>query len=139
MAHINGQSRIASVASWSRAIGIGLLATFLFNVVVIFYESLILGGYSTTLAWLAMQFVGLLGTIGLPVMLWFRYKLQAPVAFMSLALLSYVLMPIFGGQGDAPPILFLVVLSPIFVGIYLLVAGLEYLLGSRKKGGSSSV
>jgi hypothetical protein len=140
MALSSGRSRIASVASLFRDIGIGVLATLLFIIGVGFYELLVVGGsyYGMTSTWLAMLFVGYLGTFGLPVVLWFRYELKAPLVFMSLVLLFYVLMPVFGGGGDAPLSLFLVVFAPIFVGIYVLLAGLEYLLRFRKKKGLAS-
>ena len=127
------RSEIAPSASWSRAVGIGLLATFLSNVAIWSYEILVLGdSYAVTPIWLTMQFVGCMGTIGLPVALWSRYELRAPLVSMALVFSLYLSMPVFTGGGDAPPVLLLVVLAPIFVGIYLLVAGLEHLLRSRK-------
>lgn len=75
------------------------------------------------------------GTIGVPVVLWIRYRLRSPLVLMSVILLFWHVLvefsPIGSGQGDSPGFLFVFILAPLYVVVYGCVAGLEYWVTKR--------
>ena len=74
-----------------------------------------------------------LGTIGVPVFLWRRYRLRSPAVLLAVVLLFWhviVYTPPFG-DGDSPGFLFVFVGVPFYLIAYGLVAGGEYWLRGR--------
>ncbi|ESP86869.1 hypothetical protein [Candidatus Halobonum tyrrellensis] len=79
-----------------------------------------------------------LGTIGVPVFLWYRYRLRSPAVLLVVVLLFWhviVYMPPFG-DGDSPGFLFVFMGVPFYLVAYGLVAGGEYWLRGRNRSRS---
>lgn len=130
-------------AAWKRALAISLAATVLYSTVVFVYSHLPSSNVSISgTLWhaLVLSTAFGLGTIGIPVLLWLRYKIRSPgVLLVGILLFWHVLVyiPPFGsGQGDSPGFLFVFVWAPIYLIGYALLAGGEYWLRNR---GSSAI
>jgi len=125
-------------AAWNRALAISLAVTILYSLVVFGYSLLPSSNVSISgTLWhaLVLSTVFGFGTIGVPVLLWLRYKIRSPgVLLMGILLFWHVLVyiPPFGsGQGDSPGFLFVFVWAPIYLVGYALLAGGEYWLRHR--------
>jgi hypothetical protein len=83
----------------------------------------------------AVALLAALGSVGLPVALWVRYRLRAPPTLAAVVLLFWHVLvefpPVGSGQGDSPGYLFVFVLAPLYVVAYLLVGGGEWWLRRR--------
>ena len=69
-----------------------------------------------------------LGTVGIPILLWFRYDLRSPAVLLACLLLFWHVLvefpPIGSGQGDSPGFLFVFIGVPFYLIAYgLLAAG----------------
>lgn len=83
------------------------------------------------------QFLGLyslfaFGTIGVPILLWIRYRIHGPTILMALILLFWhvlvYLPPVGSGEGDSPGFTFVFLFVPFYLVAYGLLAGGEYWL-----------
>lgn len=84
---------------------------------------------------LAVQSAMALGTVGVPVFLWNRYRIRSPgVLLVVLLVFWHVLVefpPIGTGQGDSPGFLFVFAGAPLYVVLYAVLAGGEVMLRRR--------
>ncbi len=122
---------------WPVALLVGVVVSLAYTVVVLGYSLLPISGVSVGVPlWQTVGFSGLtsLGAIGVPVVLWGRYRLRSPAAFMGVVLLFWhvlVELPPVAGGGDSPGFLFVFLLAPLYVLVYGLLAGVEYWLRVR--------
>jgi hypothetical protein len=81
-----------------------------------------------------------LGSVGLPVVLWVRYRLWCPLVLMTVMLLFWHVLvefpPIGSGQGDSPGFTFVFVFAPLYIVAYLLLGCAERWV--QKRGADSS-
>lgn len=128
--------------NWPLALLVGVGASVLYTAIVLGYTVLPFSGIGIgDPVWLTVGVSGLtsLGVIGVPVVLWGRYRLRTPLACMALILLFWHVLvefpPIGSGQGDSPGFLFVFVLAPIYVIVYAILAGVErrFRSGDRRK------
>ncbi|KTG08874.1 hypothetical protein AUR64_13755 [Haloprofundus marisrubri] len=124
--------------NWTRTFGVTAVVSIVYTAVVVGYSVL---SSNVSISGPLWQSGGILtvfafGSVGLPVALWYRYRYRSPVAFMSLMLLFWHVLvefpPVGSGQGDSPGFTFVFVPAPLYVLVYLLLAGGESLL--RKRG-----
>lgn len=77
-----------------------------------------------------------LGVVGVPVVLWGRYRLYGPLALMSFILVFWHVLvefpPIGSGQGDSPGFLFVFLLAPVYVALYAVIGILEFKYNNGK-------
>ncbi|UPV73638.1 hypothetical protein M0R89_13955 [Halorussus limi] len=92
--------------------------------------------FSTPLWWTVCgAFLGAVGAVGVPIVLWVHYRVRSPVALMAgLLLFWHVLVeypPIGSGQGDTPGFTFVFLFAPLYAAGYLLLAVVERWLRGR--------
>ena len=124
--------------NWPFALLVGVGVSLGYTALVLGYTALPFSGVSVGVPlWQTVGFSGLtsLGTIGVPVVLWGRYRLRTPLAFMGVTLLFWHVVvevpPVASGQADSPGFLFVFLLAPVYVVVYGLLAGVEYRLRVR--------
>jgi len=109
-------------AAWNRALAISLAVPILYSLVVFGYS--LLPSWNVSISgtlWhaLVLSTVFGFGTIGVPVLLWLRYKIRSPGVllmerFSSSGTFSSI-SPFGSGQGDSPGFLFVFVWAPIYL------------------------
>lgn len=123
---------------WPTALLAGVGGGLLYTVVVVGYS--LLPGPAVSVngsAWRLFGVAGLLslGSIGVPVVLWVRYRLRSPVACLAIVLLSchvlVQLLPDRAGMGDMPGFFLVLGLAPVYVGAYGLLAAAEHWIRGR--------
>ena len=121
----------------TQAIALGIVATAAYVLTTLLWHLTPISNVSIAqpvVPALTTQFVACLGTIGVPVFLWARYRLVGPLACAGLVLAFWHLAVPLAGYGDMAPIFFVGTYAPIYVGAYVIVGGVEKLL--RRRGSS---
>ena len=116
--------------NWLTAVGVGAFAAFVYAALVLIY-TLVAPEVSITtspLDALGISWLFCLGTVGVPVSLWFRYDFRWPLALMGFVLL--VSIGLTGWQtlergGDSPAVALTIFFAPIYVVVYAVVAYAE--------------
>ncbi|SIR11330.1 hypothetical protein SAMN05421858_1473 [Haladaptatus litoreus] len=123
---------------WKRALLLGSLASLVYTGIVLEYSVQPSSNISITASvWHALGLYSVMafGTIGLPIVLWIRYKIRSPAVLMTFVFLFchvLVYVPTIGsGDGDSPAFLFMFLFAPFYVVGYGLLAGGEYWLRKR--------
>ena len=118
-----------------RALTIGVGLSVLYTAVVLGYSAHPATNVSVAGSlWVALvvQSAMALGTIGVPVFLWDRYKIRSPCVLLAgLLLFWHVLVefpPVGTGQGDSPGFLFVFAGAPLYVVLYGALASGEVVL-----------
>lgn len=124
-----------SPTAWKRALGVSVLASLSYTSLVFWYSVQPSSNVSITGPF--WQFLGLyslfaFGTIGVPLLLWIRYRILGPTLLMALILLFWhvlvYLPPVGSGEGDSPGFTFVFIFVPFYLVAYGLLAGGEYWL-----------
>lgn len=136
-------TRFRPPTNWLTALFTGGVASIAYTSIVVGYSLLPFSNADISEpVWWTAGISALLsfGVIGIPVVLWLRYRLRSPLALMSVILLFWHVLvefpPIGSGQGDSPGFLFIFVLAPLYAVVYVLLASIEYWF--REKGQSGT-
>lgn len=122
-----------------RALTIGVGLSVLYTAVVLGYSAHPMSNVSVAGSlWVALlvQSAMALGTVGVPVFLWDRYKIRSPCVLLAeLLVFWHVLVefpPVGTGQGDSPGFLFVFAGAPLYVVLYGVLAGGEVVLRRQR-------
>ncbi len=127
----------SSRRKWKRALLSSGVASVVYTGIVLGYSALTPDIQITGSFWSSVG-IGLLfayGTIGVPIVLWVRYRIRGPSILMGLVLLFWhvlIYLPVLGGEGgDAPAFALVLFWAPFYLLAYGLLAGGEYWLRRR--------
>lgn len=122
---------------WRRTVLFSGLASVVYAGIVVAYSARTPDVQITGSFWTSFGLVTLLaaGTIGVPVLLWSRYRIRGPTVLVALVLLFWhvvVHLPVVGSEGgDAPAFALVLFWAPFYLVAYALLAGGEYWLRGR--------
>nr|WP_233340596.1 hypothetical protein [Haloprofundus sp. MHR1] len=126
-----------SRGSWKRAILRSGVASVVYTGLVFAYSALAPDVQITGSFWPSVG-IGLpfaFGTIGVPIVLWVRYRIRGPVILMGFVLLFWhvlIYVPVLGADGgDGPAFALVLFWAPFYLLAYALLAGGEYWLRRR--------
>lgn len=126
---------LPSPSEWKRALIVPVLASLGYTSLVFWYSTQPSSNVSITGPF--WQFLGLysffaFGTLGVPILLWMRYRIRGPSILMALILLFWHVLvyhpPVGSGEGDSPGFTFVFIFVPFYLVAYGLLAGGEYWL-----------
>ncbi|WEL28018.1 hypothetical protein [Haloferax volcanii] len=128
----------SSRGKWKRSILLSSVASVVYTGLVFGYSTLAPDVQITGSFWPSFG-IGLLfafGTIGVPIVLWIRYRIRGPAILMGFVLLFWhvlIYVPILGAEGgDAPAFALVLFWAPFYLLAYALLAGGEYWLRRRE-------
>lgn len=96
--------------------------------VILSYLGAVLFGPNFTGGDYGMLLAYSMAMVGIPMALWFRYRLLAPLALMGLIIAFWqILVPLLGNEGDGTPVFALALaMTPLYLIAYVLLAGIEF-------------
>lgn len=108
------------------AIALGIACSI--GYVILSYIGAVLFGLNFTGGDYGMLLAYSVAMVAIPVALWFRYGLLAPLALMGLIIAFWqVLVPLLGNEGDGTPVFALALaMAPLYLIAYVLLAGIEF-------------
>ncbi len=127
----------SSQGDWKRGLLSGGLASAIYASIVLLYSSQSPDIQITGSLWssFGLSVLFAFGTIGIPILLWVRYRIRGPAVLMTLILLFWhvvIYLPIIGSEGgDAPAFALVLFWAPFYLVAYGLLGGGEYWLRGR--------
>lgn len=125
--------RLSPPIEWPAALLAGVVASVVYTAALVGYVSL--PGSEVSVSGPLWRAGGVwtllnLGSIGVPIALWLRYRLRSPLVLLGLILLFWHVFPLLriGSEGDSPGFTFVFAFAPLYVVAYCLLAAGEYWL-----------
>ena len=137
------RERLSSLGEWNLALLSGGLASIAYASIVFGYSAHSPTVQITGSIWssFGLAVVFAFGTIGVPILLWIRYRIKGPSVVMALVLLFWhvlIHLPVLGSDGgDVPAFALVLFWAPFYLVAYGLLAGGEYWLRGRNTPASA--